>query len=115
MVIQSLHRRRLCIVVSAALAVSSPMLSEEIDLSAAMARGRAAAREVVAAEARRVAAEERVRIARSHRQPQIRLLETWMRTDSPAQAFALQLEQERFSFADFVASDPNDPEAVESA
>jgi outer membrane protein TolC len=115
MVMQLLSLRRLGIALAAALAVSSPSRSEEIDLSAAMARGRAAAREVAAADARRVAAEERVRIARSHRQPQLRLLETWVRTDSPAQAFALQLEQERFSFPDFVLSDPNDPEAVESA
>lgn len=115
MVTQSLLLRRAGMALCTAMAVSAPARSEEIDLAAALARGRSSAREVAAANARLDAAEQRVRVARSYRLPQLRLLETWVRTDSPAQVFALQLEQERFSFPDFVASDPNDPEAEEAA
>jgi outer membrane protein len=115
MVMQSFLRHAARAALSTILLVPAAGRADEIDLASAMARGRANAREVAAADARRDAAEERVRIARSFRQPQIRLSETWIRTDSPAQAFALQLEQERFSFPAFAAADPNSPEAIDAA
>lgn len=86
-----------------------------IDLAEALARGRVDAFSAAAAEARRRGGEARLRRARGFRLPTLSLHEIWIRTDSPADAFGLTLNQERFSFADFVAGDPNDPEAVESA
>ena len=38
-----------------------------------------------------------------------------MRTDSPAEVFAFKLNQRQFSFQDFVASDPNRPEPLNTA
>lgn len=86
-----------------------------LDLARAMATARDRAREVAAAEARHAASLERVDEARGYRWPTVRLQEIWMRTDSPAEAFALTLNQERFSFPAFVAGDPNAPDPVESA
>ncbi|MEZ5331123.1 MAG: TolC family protein [Thermoanaerobaculia bacterium] len=86
-----------------------------IDLAEALARGRVDAFSAAAAEARRRGGEARLRRARGFRLPTLSLQEIWIRTDSPADAFGLTLNQERFSFADFVAGDPNDPDAVESA
>lgn len=88
---------------------------ERLDLATAMATARDRAREVAAAEARHQASLERVDQARGYRWPTVRLQEIWMRTDSPAEAFALTLNQERFSFPDFVSGDPNAPDPVESA
>ena len=45
----------------------------------------------------------------------MRISEQWIRTDSPADAFALLLNQERFSFPDFVTGDPNDPDPLSTA
>jgi outer membrane protein TolC len=87
-------------------------LPQPLTLADAMALGRQRARAVAAAEARRTASQERLREARGHRLPTVRLQEIWMRTDSPAEAFALTLNQERFSFQDFVAGDPNQPDPV---
>lgn len=86
-----------------------------LSLADALAGGRIGARETVAADARQRAAEARADQARGWRLPRIRLSEQWVRTDSPADAFGLLLNQERFSFADFVAGDPNDPDALDTA
>lgn len=86
-----------------------------LTLGDALAGGRERARETVAARSRIDAAEARSREARSHRLPQVRLSEQWIRTDSPADAFGMLLNQERFSFGDFVAGDPNDPDALTTA
>jgi outer membrane protein TolC len=84
-------------------------------LADALAGGRARAREVAAAAARAEAAAARVREAKGHRLPQVRISETWIRTDAPADVFGLLLQQERFSFPSFVTSDPNSPEALDTA
>ena len=84
-------------------------------LADALARGRGGARETVAAGARQRAAEAKARQAAGYRLPQIRLSEQWIRTDSPADAFGMLLNQERFSFPDFVGGDPNSPDALETA
>ncbi|HEX4952158.1 MAG TPA: TolC family protein [Thermoanaerobaculia bacterium] len=89
--------------------------SPPLELGEAMARGRARAPEVEAARQREEAAQARIIEAGSYRKPQVRLSETWARTDSPAEAFAFQLNQERFSFPAFAASDPNDPDALSTA
>lgn len=88
---------------------------EELDLAAAMARARAQANEVVAAQARAEAGASRLRMAKAFRLPKVRLQEIWIRSDSPAEAFGLLLNQERFSLPEFAAGDPNDPQAIENA
>lgn len=88
---------------------------DALDLAATMARGRERAREVAASKAREIAATERVSQAKSYRWPVFRAQEIWARTNSPAEAFAFKLNQERFSFPDFVASDPNRPDSLSTA
>lgn len=85
---------------------------ERIDLPRALALARDRTPEVAAAGFRRQAAEARLREAKTLRLPTLRLEEMWERTDSPAEAFALQLNQERFSFERFVAADPNHPDPL---
>lgn len=86
-----------------------------LDLAAAMRRARGDAPEVAAAEARARAGRARVDEARGHRLPTVSLSESWIRTDAPADVFGLLLNQERFSFQQFVASDPNQPDALDSS
>jgi outer membrane protein len=94
--------------------VGSATAADRLSLANAMARARQQAREVKAAQARQQAAEERLTQAKGHRYPSLALSETWINTDSPADAFALQLNQERFSFNDFVLSDPNNPSRLDT-
>lgn len=94
---------------------SARVEGEELNLADAMARARMQAREVVAARSRAEASSHRVRQAKAFRLPKVSLQEIWLRTDSPAEAFGLLLNQERFSFPEFAAGDPNDPSAIESA
>ncbi len=89
--------------------------AQPLDLATAMARARTEGREVIAADARRVAADARADEARGHRLPRVRISEQWLRTDSPADVFGLLLNQQRFSFDDFVLGDPNDPDPLETA
>lgn len=89
--------------------------AQPLDLATAMARARDGGREVAAATARMAAADARADQATGYRLPQIRISEQWIHTDSPADAFALQLNQERFSFDDFVLGDPNDPDPLDTA
>ncbi len=80
---------------------------ETLTLAGAMARGRENAREVSAARARQKAAEARVSQAKGFRLPSLNLTALWTRTDNPAEAFALKLNEGTFSFPAFVQSDPN--------
>lgn len=80
-----------------------------LSLGEAMGRAREGAREVAAAKARQEAAAARARQASAYRLPSLTLSETYIRTDSPAESFALELNRNEFSFPNFVASDPNDP------
>lgn len=98
-----------------ALALAAPLHAEKLSLRQAMSLARQQAHEVAAAEARSAASQEQLRQARAYRLPRLQVQEIWMRTDSPAEAFALQLNQERFSFADFVSGDPNRPDPIENA
>jgi outer membrane protein TolC len=109
-----LHSHYALAAVVTALALS-PAGAEQIALTDALALARSNAPEIAAAESRVGASDARLRQARAYRVPALSLQETWMRTDSPAEAFALELNQERFSFPEFVSSDPNDPPAIESA
>lgn len=97
-------------------ALLPPLRAEEtLTLASALDRGRLQARETVAASARQRAAAARAKEAAGYRLPQVRISEQWIRTDSPADAFALLLNQERFSFPDFVTGDPNDPDPLSTA
>ncbi len=99
-----------------ALWIASPAAGDGVlTLERAMAEARSRVAEVEAAQARVEAGQARLRQARSYRKPQLRLQEIWTRTDSPAEAFGLLLNQERFSLAEFSAGDPNDPVAIENA
>ncbi len=103
---------------TASLAADPPVPTDgppPISLAEALARGRTGAREVTAAEARERGATAKVRQAAAYRLPQVRLSEQWIRTDSPADAFGLLLNQERFSFPAFVAGNPNAPDALNTA
>ncbi|HEX7616526.1 MAG TPA: TolC family protein [Thermoanaerobaculia bacterium] len=101
--------------VAAALAAPSNAFAETgagpaspLTLAGAMQKARESAREVMAAQARQGAAEARASQARAMRLPALNLTALFMRTNNPAEAFALKLNQGTFSFPDFVASDPND-------
>ncbi len=67
-----------------------------------------------AAEARSQAAHAQARQARGFRLPSIDLSESFVRTGNPAEAFAFQMNQERFSMAEFgnPANDPNNPDLL---
>ncbi|MCC6130382.1 MAG: TolC family protein [Acidobacteria bacterium] len=92
------------------LALALPLsAAENLTLDQAMKAAREKAREVTAAEARMNAAGERVKQAQGFRLPSLTFSETYIRTDSPAESFALKLNKNQFSFPDFVSSDPNDP------
>lgn len=98
------------------LAVALPAVAaERLSLPAAMARARESAREATAAADRAQAAAARLKQAQGFRLPSVSLQETWMRTDSPAEVFALELNQQRFSFPAFTQSDPNRPDFLTTA
>ena len=82
---------------------------DPISLGEAMSRARGGAREVTAAKARQEAATARVSQASAFRLPSLTLSETYIRTDSPAESFALMLNRKEFSFPAFVTGDPNEP------
>ncbi len=98
------------------LGVSVPAAAQSepvaLSLEDALAGGRVRALDAVAAGRRAEAAQALSRLARGHRLPTVRLSEQWIRTDSPADVFGLRLGQERFSFDEFVAGNPNDPDPL---
>lgn len=93
----------------------APAVAATLSLSEAMATARTQAQEVLAADARAAAGESRVKQAKGYRWPEISFQELWIRTNNPAEVFALQLNQGRFSFEDFVLSDPNNPDYLNNA
>lgn len=115
MAIKKLYLRPLAALALAELVAVGSAAAEPLTLAAVLARARAQAPPVAAAQARSAAAEARTREAKGYRLPQLRVSESWIRTDSPADAFGLLLNQERFSFPEFVAGDPNDPDPLDTA
>lgn len=95
--------------------VTSLAAAEPLGLARAMSTARVQAQDVLAAQARTTAGESRVRQAKGYRLPQISFQEMWIRTNNPAEVFALQLNQGRFSFDDFVVNDPNNPDYLNNA
>jgi outer membrane protein TolC len=67
---------------------------------------------VHAAAARAEAGTLRAQQAKSHRWGRLDLAETFNYSNNPAEVFALTLNQERFDFDEFFASDPNRPDAL---
>jgi outer membrane protein len=67
---------------------------------------------VAAARSSADAADARARQAKGFRLPRVDLTEMYDRTDNPAEAFAFQLNQERFDFPSFAQSNPNNPQPV---
>ncbi len=69
---------------------------------------------VQAAAARTQAARAQARQAIGYRLPSVDVAETFIRTNNPAEAFAFQMNQERFSMAEFgnPANDPNNPDLL---
>ena len=93
---------------SVARAETGPGPAPPLTLAGAMQRAREGAREVVAAQARQQAAQARSDQSKGFRWPSLNLTALWMRTNNPAEVFALKLNQGVFSFPEFVASNPND-------
>lgn len=83
--------------------------SEELTLTQAMQLAREQYASVKAAKAKAEAAHQRLQQARGYRLPAVAFQEIFIRTNAPAEAFALKLNQERFSFGSFMTTDPNDP------
>ena len=96
----------------ALLPAGAPRAAERLTLTQAIERALGHSPAILEAEARSRAAGAMKRAAQGMRGPSIQLREIALRTDSPADAFGLQLMQERFSFPDFVAGDPNDPTPI---
>jgi outer membrane protein TolC len=86
-----------------------------LSLEGAMKRARAGAFAAEAARSEALARAADAERARAERWPRLRVAEILTRTDAPADAFGLTLMQERFSFPDFVAGDPNNPGTVRDA
>jgi outer membrane protein TolC len=86
--------------------------ASSLSLKEAMQLARQKHASVQAARLQEQAAREKLREAKGFRLPHLRFEEVFIRTDSPAEAFALKLNQERFSFASFMTADPNRPEKL---
>jgi len=110
-----MRQRRLLIMLLCLAAAAPAGASQSLTVRDAMQRARESGREVAAATSRAEAGKVRLASARGFRLPSLRLEENFIRTDSPAEVFALKLNQERFSFADFVVTDPNHPAALDTA
>ncbi len=107
--------RTLVFAITILLTATWSQAGEPLSLADAMRRARSNAPEVAAAQARQEAAAARFSAARGFRLPGMTVEEMWMSTDSPAEAFALKLNQQRFSFADFMVADPNRPDRLTTA
>jgi len=107
--------RRTTLALTVFLAVAPALAAETMSLPAVMRTAREKAHDVAAARAREAAAAARLNQARGLRLPALHAEEDFVRTDSPAEVFALELNQQRFSFAAFTATDPNRPSALDTA
>ena len=86
--------------------------ADPLPLADAVRMARESSPVALESEARTEAARQEARAARRDRLPGIEIREIIARTDSPADAFGLELMQERFSFQEFTRRDPNDPEPM---
>ncbi len=86
--------------------------SEVLRLEDAVLLARERSPMLLEARANRDAAKHAKREAWLTRLPSVEIRQLAVRTDSPMDAFGLQLQQERFSFPAFTMSDPNDPDEI---
>jgi len=100
----------LALAASAAPAGAAELLSLEQAVGRALERSPA----VAAVASRVAAAEAEAERARGRRLPTVDLSATYHGTDSPAEVFALLLNQERFDMDAFFASDPNSPDWLDT-
>lgn len=98
----------------AALTFNGSLRAERLSMREAVEIARQNSPAILESAAGERAAGQALREARAARLPSFELREVAMRTDSPADVFGLKLLQERFSFPAFVASDPNQPDAITS-
>jgi len=94
------------------IATSAASAQEVLTVDAAVNLALERSPAVQAARSAAEAADARHRKARGFRLPTVDLSETYSRTDNPAEAFAMTLNQKRFDFDDFLVSDPNNPDAL---
>ncbi len=86
--------------------------ADQLSLNQAIELARYHSPRVLESAAQADAAKQGLREARAARLPSFEFQEAYVYTDSPADVFALKLMQKRFSFPDFVMSDPNRPSPV---
>lgn len=104
--------RRFLPVVLLAIAAVRSAAAGELTMTEAIESALANNLAVQSAAERTQGAAERARQARGYRLPQLDLSEIYSYTNNPAEVFAFQLNQERFSFEDFVTTDPNTPDPL---
>jgi len=104
--------RRFLPVVLLAIAAVRSAAAGELTMTDAIESALANNLAVHSAAERAQGAAERARQARGYRLPQLDLSEIYSYTNNPAEVFAFQLNQERFSFEDFVTTDPNTPDPL---
>jgi outer membrane protein TolC len=86
--------------------------ARELTMDEAVRTALAGNLEIHAARQQADAAAARSDQASGHRLPKIDLAQVFNYTDVPAEVFGLKLNQERFDFGDFVATDPNTPDPI---
>jgi outer membrane protein TolC len=107
-------RRGAALALALQLGVASRSAAAPLTLPDAVRQALATSPAVLESRAREEAAAQGRREAGAARWPTFEARELAVRTDSPADVFGLQLMQERFSLADFAASDPNSPEPFDN-
>jgi outer membrane protein TolC len=110
-----MHRTALAAALLLWTTASAGAVGTSLTLLETMELARRQAREITAAQAQARAGAAQLRQAKGFRWPQLTLQEIWLTTNNPAEVFALQLNQGRFSFPDFVMSDPNRPDWFDNA
>jgi outer membrane protein TolC len=102
------------LLLSILLLFSSAALAESLTIEKAVSIALEQSPAMQAAEARSKAATEQYREAIGYRLPSVDVMEIFARTTNPAEAFAFQMNQERFSMQEFgnPANDPNNPEPL---
>ncbi len=101
-----------CIVLSNAFAASSIVATQNLTLKKAIEIALEYSPYLQAIQSERNAGQTYSEEAKGYRLPQVDLNEIYIRTNSPADVFGLQLNQEKFSMADFSMTDANHPSPI---
>jgi outer membrane protein TolC len=100
------------VLATAGFLVAGRAAGEPLTLSRAVELARGANPTILESRANAEAARQGHREAWVARLPGVEVRQVALKTDSPADAFGLQLMQERFSFPAFTMSDPNEPDPI---